>query len=40
VQSGEVIAVMGEKDSKEYSLHFELWHDSQVQNPLNYIVFE
>jgi lipoprotein NlpD len=40
VQSGEVIAVMGSKDSKESSLHFELWRDSQVQNPLNYIVFE
>jgi hypothetical protein len=32
--------VMGGKDSKESSLHFELWRDSQVQNPLNYIVFE
>ena len=40
VQSGEVIAVMSEKSTKETSLHFELWKDSQVQNPLNYIVFE
>ena len=40
VQSGEVIAVMSEKKTKETSLHFELWKDSQVQNPLNYIVFE
>lgn len=38
VQSGEVIAIMGEDSSK--SLHFELWRDSQAQNPLNYIVFE
>lgn len=40
VQSGEVIAVMSEKNTKETSLHFELWKESQVQNPLNYIVFE
>lgn len=40
VKSGEVIAIMGEKSSKETSLHFELWRESQAQNPLNYIVFE
>ena len=40
VQSGEVIAVMSEKNTKEISLHFELWKESQVQNPRNYIVFE
>jgi murein DD-endopeptidase MepM/ murein hydrolase activator NlpD len=39
VQSGEVIAIMGDKNTKA-SLHFELWKESQVQNPLNYIVFE
>ena len=40
VQSGEVIAVMSKNNTKEASLHFELWKESQVQNPLNYIVFE
>ena len=40
VQSGEVIAVMSEKNTKENTLHFELWKESQVQNPLNYIVLE
>lgn len=39
VQSGEVVAIMGKNDNKS-SLHFELWRDSQVQNPLKYIVFE
>lgn len=39
VQSGEVIAIMGNKKTKT-TLHFELWRDSQAQNPLNYIVFE
>ncbi len=40
VQSGEVIAIMSENSEKKPSLHFELWKESQVQNPLNYIVFE
>ena len=40
VKSGEVIAIMSEKSTKETSLHFELWKESQAQNPLNYIVFE
>jgi murein DD-endopeptidase MepM/ murein hydrolase activator NlpD len=40
VQSGEVIAVMSENSAKDAPLHFELWKESQVQNPLNYIVFE
>ena len=39
VQSGEVIAIMGKTNNKS-RLHFELWRDSQAQNPLNYIVFE
>ena len=40
VQSGEVIAIMGDNAEKKNSLHFELWKNSQVQNPLNHIVFE
>ena len=40
VQSGEVIAVMSENSAKDALLHFELWKESQVQDPLNYIVFE
>ena len=40
VKSGEVIAIMSEKNTKETSLHFELWKESQAQNPLNYIVFD
>lgn len=39
VQSGEVIAIMDDKNTNA-TLHFELWRDSQAQNPLNYIVFE
>lgn len=40
VQTGEVIAIMGENANKENTLHFELWRHTQAQNPFNYIIFE
>lgn len=40
VKSGEVIAIMGSDTKNDTSLHFELWYNSQAQNPLNYIVLE
>ena len=37
VESGQVIARMGDTDAKSVRLHFEIRHNGESVNPLNYL---